>query len=132
MGKFTVIYDDGTEFSGDPFKHEWSKIDDTKKIIKLEYTVGNYCVVMEGYKQYNHTIEYIALDKKRISKIILMGRTDGDTGIIVLDIIKNRIGQCKRRCYEEYGKQVLHGWQEGELSTPKSILQKIVRDKKIK
>ena len=127
MDKFTVFYTDGTQFSGEPFKRDWSKIDSTKQIIKLEYMLGNACIIMEGYKQYNHLIEHIAIagKKDRIEKIYLMGRTDGDTEIIILALREGKIYKQSKPCYQEYGKQLLAGWQKGKLDNPKSTFKQI-------
>ena len=125
MNKFTVFYDDGTNFSGDPFKSEWKKIDVTRQIIKLEYILSNFCVVMEGYRQYNHLLEYIAMGQKSISRILLMGRTFDNTEIIVFNLKTNKIYKEIKPLYREYGDQILNGWQKGMLMTPKSTFKKI-------
>lgn len=125
MNKFIVTYEDNTQFAGDPFKSEWMKIDSTKIIIKFEYVLNNLYIAMEGYKSYNHLIEYIALGNKGIHKIFLMGRTEGDTEVIVLDIKNNKIYKDFKPCYREYGQQILNGWQEGKLTTPKSLFKRL-------
>ena len=125
MDKFTVFYADGTNFSGDPFKSEWMSIDVTKQIIKLEYVLGNSCVVMEGYRMYNHLLECVGLGQKGITRILLMGRTNDNTEIIVIDLKKNKIYKEFKPLYQEYGNQILNGWQKGMLTTPKSTMKKI-------
>lgn len=125
MDKFTVFYDDESHFSGNPLKRDWNKIDSTKKIIKLEYNLGNILIIMEGYKQYNHTKERLGMGRNGIGRILLMGRTNGDTEIIIIDLIKKKIGKQLKPCYEEYGKQILAGWQEGKLNNPKSTFKKL-------
>lgn len=125
MNKFTVTFSDETQFSGDPLNSEWKKIDDTKQITKLEYVLGNICVIMKGYKQYNHTYECVGLGQKGILKILLMGRTNGETEIIVLDMKQKKIYKDFKPCYREYGNQILDGWMEGLLTTPKSTFKKI-------
>ena len=125
MNKFTVFYDDGTNFSGDPFKSEWNNINVTKQIIKLEYVLGNSCVILEGYKQYNHLLEYVGLGQKGITRILLMGRTNDNTEIIVIDLKQNKIYKDFKPIYQEYGKQILNGWQKGMLMIPKSTMKKI-------
>jgi len=126
MNKFTVFYNDGTNFSGNPLKSEWKKIDDTKQIIKLEYILDKICITMEGYKQFNHLLECVAFGQKGIQKIFLMGRTNEQTEIIILDLKLNKIYKDFKPCYREYGEQILDGWQEGLLSTPKSSFKKII------
>ena len=125
MNKFIVTYEDNTQFSGDPLKSEWKKIDETKKITKLEYLLDKIYIVMEGYKQYNHLLECAGLGQKGILRILLMGRTDEQTEIIVLDLKQNKIYKDFKPCYREYGEQILVGWQRGLLTTPKSIFKKI-------
>jgi hypothetical protein len=125
MNKFTVFYADTTEFSGDPFNSEWKKIDDTKQIIKVQYVCGNSCIIMEGYEEYNHTLECIGLGQKGIARILLMGRTSGETEIVVLDIRQHKIYKDFKPRYREYGSQILDGWQQGKLTTPKCFFKKL-------
>jgi len=91
MNKFTILYDDNTTFSGNPLKRDWMKIDQTKKILKLEYVLNKTLIVLEGYKQYNHLLEFVALGQKGIQRILLMGRKNDDTDIIIIDLRKNKI-----------------------------------------
>lgn len=125
MNKFTVFYEDGTNFSGNPLKSEWKKIDVTKKIIKLEYFAGDFCITMEGFRQYNHLLECVGFGNKGITKILLMGRTFEQTEIVVLDLQRHKIYKDFKPLYREYGEQILDGWQKGMLTTPKSSLKKI-------
>lgn len=125
MNKFIVTYEDNTQFSGNPLESEWKNIDQNKKIFKLEYILDKIYILLEGYKQYNHLIEYIALGQKGINKIFLMGRTNEETEIIVLDIRQNKIYKDFKPCYREYENQILSGWQDGILSIPKSTFKRI-------
>jgi hypothetical protein len=125
MNKFTVFYNDKTQFSGDPINKDWIKVDDTKQITKLQYSLGNKCIVMEGFKQYNHLIEYVALGVKRIQKILLMGRKSNVTIIIIFDLQNSRIYKLNKAHGEEYGKQILAGWKNGILDNPKAYFKEI-------
>ena len=125
MNQFTVFYNDDTQFTGDPFKSDWKKLDDTKQIIKLEYMLGNFCIVMQGFKQYNHLLECVALGVKKITKVLLMGRQEGDTLIIVFDLKSNKIYKQSKPYGEEYGKQILSGWYAGILNEPKAYFKQI-------
>lgn len=125
MNKFTVFYDDGTNFSGDPFKSEWNNIDVARQIIKLEYIYGNFCIIMEGYRMYNHLLECVGLGQKGITRILLMGRTNDNTEIIVIDLKYNKIYKEFKPLYQEYGKQILNGWQKGMMMKPKSTFKKM-------
>lgn len=118
MNKFIVYYEDGTQFSGNPLKHDWYKIDETLKIIKFEYFFGKIGIVMEGFRQYNHLLEYHELGGKKLRRILLMGRTHDQTDIIVLDLKFNKVYKEVKPIYREYGKQILNGWQKGMLTTP--------------
>ena len=124
MNKFTVLYTDGSQFSGDPLKRDWNLIDDTKQIAKLQYILGNQCLIMEGFKQYNHFKEKVGLQVKGMTKILLMGRREKDTLIITFDLINNKIFQKMAIHGEEYGKQILSGWQQGILNNPKAYFKK--------
>ncbi len=124
MNKFTVVYTDKTEFSGDPFNHDWNKMPVTKQISKLVYLLGNQIIVMSGFKEYNHCIEKLGLQAKGISKILLMGRREKDTLIITFDLMKNKIFQKMSVHGKEYGVQILAGWKEGKLNKPKAYLKK--------
>lgn len=121
MNKFTVFYSDGTNFSGNPLQRDWDKIDVVKQIIKLEYLYDKVSIVMEGYKQYNHLKEMHGMSRTGLAKIMLMGRTNNNTEIIVLDLKKNKIYKEFKPIYQEYGKQILRGWQKGMLMIPKSM-----------
>ncbi len=125
MNKFTVFYNDGTQFSGDPMKHDWNLIDDTKQIIKLQYLYGNSCVIMENYGQYNHFKELLGLSRKGIARILLMGRKEDTTDIIIFDLKNKKIYKEEKPLYQEWGIQILAGWQRGLLNNPKSYFKKI-------
>ena len=125
MNKFTITYEDNTQFNGDPLKGDWKNIDDTKVIIKLEYLIDKIYISMEGYSQYAHFKECVGMGQKGINKILLMGRTNEETEIIVLDLKQNKIYKDFKPKYREYGNQVLAYWQEGKLTTPKSTFRKI-------
>ena len=125
MNQFTVLYSDGTHFSGDPLKSEWKNIDESKQIIKLQYILGNHCVVMEGYSQYNHTLECVGLGAKGVTRILLMGRKEEETEIVVFDLIKKNLYKEVKPKYQEYGNQILDGWQEGLINNPKSYFKKV-------
>jgi len=80
---------------------------------------------MEGYRQYNHCIEYATMGRKGIQKILLMGRTHDVTEIIVLDLKQNKVYKDYKPIYREYGQQILNGWQKGMLTTPRAIFKKL-------
>lgn len=125
MNRFKILYTDNTEFQGDPLQKDWVKIDDTKQIAKLEYVLGNSCILMEGFKEYNHLKECLGLQMQGYSKILLMGRSDGNTVIIVFDLQKQNIYQMEKPYGEEYGKQILRGWQKGKLNNPSVKFKKL-------
>ncbi len=125
MNKFKVLYTDGTEFEGDPFEGDWKKLDDTKQIVKLEYVLGNSCIIMEGFKEYNHCKERLGLQVKGYSKVILMGRGEGNSLLIIFDLLENKIYKVEKPYGEEYGKQILDGWQEGQLVKPTVRFKKL-------
>lgn len=125
MNKLTIFYNDGTYFSGDPFNKDWVKVDDTKQITKFEYLLGNKCIIMSGFKQYNHLIEYVALGTKRVQKILLMGRKEDITVIIIFDLQNGKIYKLNKPYGEEYGKQILAGWKNGILNNPKVFFKEI-------
>jgi len=125
MNKFTITYTDSTEFEGDPFVSDWLKVDDTKQIAKLEYVLGNSCIIMEGFKQYNHCKERLGLQVKGYSKVILMGRTEGNSLLIIFDLLNNKIYKVEKPYGEEYGKQILDGWQKGQLTKPTVRFKKL-------
>ena len=130
MNKFIVTYTDGSIFEGDSFAGDWLKIDDTKQIVQLEYILGNSCIIMSGFKQYNHCKERLGLQVKGYSKVILMGRTEGNSLLITFDLLENKIYKVEKPYGEEYGKQILDGWQEGELTTPQVRFKKLDNIKK--
>lgn len=125
MNKFTVFYESGTKFEGNPLEHDWYKIDESKKIIKLEYFFNNIGVKMEGYREYNHCLEYTSMGAKGLQRILLMGRTNGETAIVVLDFVKNKVYKDYKPVYREYGDQILNGWQKGKLDNPKASFKKV-------
>lgn len=125
MNKFTVLYEDNTTFSGDPFKGDWNKIDVTKKILKLEYLINNVIIVLEGYRQYNHLLECSGLGRKNINRIFLMGRTFDDTDVVIIDKKIKQIYKEKKPLYREYGQQILAGWQKGMMRTPKCYFDRL-------
>ena len=128
MNKFIVTYKDGTNFQGDPLKSEWKLIDYTKKITKLEYFLDKICICMEGYAEYAHFKECLGLGQKGINRILLMGRTNEETEIVVIDLKQNKIYKDFKPKYREYGDQVLAYWQQGVLTTPKITIKKNGRE----
>lgn len=125
MSKFKILYTDGTEFQGDPFIGDWKKIDNTKQIAKLQYVLGNSCIIMSGFKEYNHCKERLGFQVKTYTRVILMGRTEGKSILIIFDLINNKIYKIEKPYGEEYGKQILDGWQEGKLDKPQINFKKL-------
>ncbi len=125
MKKFTVHYEDGTKFEGEPLKHDWYKIDETKIIVKLEYVFDKVGILMEGYKEYNHLLEFSQMGSKGLQRVLLMGRTNEESEIVVLDFARNNCHRDYKPAYREYGDQILNGWQRGKLGTPRSAFRKV-------
>jgi len=124
MNKFTVFYSDDSKFEGDPFRKDWIKIDDTKQIVKVEYLLGKSCVMMQGYSEYNHNKEHFGLSRKGIMRILLMGRKENKSDIIILNLVEKTITKKITPLFQEYGNQILTGWKTGILNNPKSYLKK--------
>jgi|SRR3972149_5807686 len=125
MNNFIIEYTDGTQFQGNPLESDWVKIDASKSIKKLTYTFGNSGVILEGYSEYNHLLECVALGQKGITAILLMGRMEDKTEIIIFDLKRNQLYKKITTKYEEYGNQILNGWQKGELNNPRAYFKKI-------
>jgi len=120
MEGFKLYFEDGTSFEGKSIpKSDW-RIAPEKKIIKMEYTMGNQTKVLEGYKQYNHLVENCAVlgAGVAIRAVLLMGRTEGQTTIITFDIQHKKVFIEHKEYGEEYGKQILAGWKDGILKEP--------------
>ncbi len=130
MNKFTILYTDGTTMVGDPFNGDWNNVDDTKQIVKLEYILGNSCITMEGFKQYNHCKERLGMQVSGYKQVILMGRTKGNSLLIIFDLQNNRIYKLEKPFGEEWGKQILAGWREGKLDNPQVRFKKLDNLKK--
>ncbi len=125
MNKFLITYIDGTTFEGDPFIGDWLKVDNTKQIAKFEYVLGNSCIIMEGFKEYNHFKERLGMQVQGYSKVILMGRTEGNSLLIIFDLQTNKLYKVEKPFGEEWGKQILAGWQDGKLTTPQVRFKKL-------
>ncbi len=132
MNGFKILYTDGTEAEGDSFKGDWKQLNVTKQIAKLQYVLGNSCVVMEGFKEYNHLKERVGLQVKGYTKVLLMGRTNGNSLVIIFDLIKKNILKIEKPYGEEWGKQILDGWQEGQLTKPTVRFKKLENQEKEK
>ncbi len=120
MDGFKLYFEDETSFSGKTIpKPDWNKAPD-KKIVKMEYTLGNQIRVLQGYKQYNHLYENYAVLGAGVSirAVYIMGRTDDKTLIITYDIQNKKVLISHANYGEEYGKQILSGWKEGLLDNP--------------
>jgi len=120
MNGFKLYFEDGTSFMGQSIpKSDWSKAPE-KKIIKMEYTLGNQTRVLQGYKQYNHLIENYAILGAGVSirAVYLMARRKTTTLIITFDIQNKRVFIRHVKYGNEYGKQILSGWKEGLLNNP--------------
>ena len=125
---FKILYTDGTEVEGDSFEGDWKQLNVTKEIAKLQYVLGNSCVVMEGFKEYNHLKECVGLQVKGYTKVILMGRTNGKSLVIIFDLINNKIVKLEKPYGEEFGKQVLDGWRKGKLDNPRANIKNLNKD----
>ena len=125
MNKFLITYIDGTTFEGDPFIGDWLKVDNTKQIAKFEYVLGNSCIIMEGFKEYNHFKERLGMQVQGYSKVILMGRTEGNSLLIIFDLQTNKLYKVEKPFGEEWGKQILAGWCDGKLTIPQVRFKKI-------
>jgi len=62
---------------------------------------------------------------KGLQRILLMGRSNGETEIVVLDFVKNKVYKDYKPVYREYGDQILNGWQKGKLDNPKASFKKV-------
>lgn len=125
--EFFIDYDKPTDClsHGNGFCGDWTKVDDNNKILRLTYVFGDIKVVMSGYKEYNHLLEYIALGVKGVTKIMLMGRDSEKTTIITFDLKTKKISKDIRYHGKEYGNQILSGWKNGELNTPETKVERI-------
>lgn len=119
MNKFVVYYKDGSSFQGNPFQTDWKKVDPDKIVTKFEYYMPKFKITMEGYKQYNHLLECVGFGKTNINKIMLMGRKNEYTDIVIIDLKRNIVSQGERSYGKEYGNQILDGWVNGELNDPR-------------
>ena len=77
---------------------------------------------MQGFKEYNHGKERLGLQVKGYGKIILFGRTDNNSLLIIFDLLKNEICKMIKPYGQEYGKQIIAGWQRGKLNNPEAFI----------
>lgn len=116
---FRVYFKDGTIFYGNSFQGDWKRVDITKQIVSFYYVLGNKKVLMDGYKEYNHKIEKVSFQRSGITKILLMGRKENYSDIIMFDVKNMKICVKRTPIGSEYNGQILSDWKKGELDDPK-------------
>ena len=122
MKEFKVLFDDNTVFIGKQLEGDWRKIPEDKKIIRLEYILGNHKIILTGYKQYNHLIEQVSFVVQKITNIFLMAREESRTFIITFNIKNKKITKRYVPIGKEYNNQILAGWKDGRYNQPKAYM----------
>jgi len=112
---YKITYeDDTTFFGGQPNNSKWNEMPD-KKIISIDYQIGNKRLVMKNYDGYNHQIEQAQTFGRGqfLTKIILMGKEYDRVTKIVFDIKNHTVV----REYSVLGREIngglSTGWKKG-------------------
>jgi len=118
---FKLTYEDGSDFNGKSIDGSWNKAPNGK-LSKLEYQYTySKRLLLQGYKEYNHLVEKIAVIGKKepiISRIFIMGRGEAYTDIFIIDLRTRNVTKTQSPIGQEYNGQVINGWKEGLLNNP--------------
>lgn len=120
---FTVHYNDKSEFQGNQFDGDWNLVDD-KPIEKIKYVISNEIYYIEGYKQYTHQFEKMAIIGKSntiISAAIIVCREENKAIHLRFDFRKKKFLKTFTKLGLEYVQPIwdkegnLTGWTEGQM-----------------
>jgi len=112
---YKVTFEDDTIFEGgSPTESKWNDMP-KKRIKKLEYTIGNQTILMEGYEAYNHATErhYKVSKGVEIKILWLMVKKENDIMIIKYDLRTRRIDYDVAEWGKEWRGKPTSGWKLG-------------------
>lgn len=115
---YSIYFEDNTVFQGGTIEDsKWNDIPLDKSIIRVEYTINEHKVVLEGYEAYNHIVEktFIVNQGCRANKLILMVKKDQDVMLIVYDLVKQSFKPDLKIFGKEYNNKPVKGWKRGVL-----------------
>lgn len=120
---FKLTYVDGDTFTGQLLKgNDWVRSPE-KKIVKLEYVLGNKKLTFEGFKQYVQVYEQVVFQSYGITQALVIGRTENYSLIFTFNFKTKQVTREKVMIGQEYRGMILSGWKEGELTIPKYRLE---------
>lgn len=119
---YKIIFEDNTVFEGsNPQDSKWSEIEN-KPIKAMEYNLTPFLkYVFTNFESYNHIVEHmngINSNVKRISKVIVMGRSHNRIYQVMFDD-KGNVYRLVVKNGEEYSPIIklidgkFAGWQDG-------------------
>jgi hypothetical protein len=114
---YVVFFEDGSHIvDRNPFVGGRWKMIPNKKIVRMDYIIGNTKFTLDGYEGYNHFYyrEGILQVNSKITQFGMMGVYQGAVQILEFDIKQNKVGL--RKCnfgQEGYKSKPLSGWREG-------------------
>lgn len=123
---FNITFNDNSCFLGESFNSDWLKVPELP-IQRLIFSFGGLRLTLNGYEEYNHLIENIALMGKRniVSKILIIGRKHNDAYIFEFDLRNKKFQKNVLPIGQEYNNMILKGWKKGISTEPKYLIEKI-------
>ena len=110
----TLFYADDTFFTGQSLNGDWKKAPE-KPIKEMVYVLGEKTIKLTGFKEYNHCVEIIhtITKQKSIARILLMGRNEKTSDLIVIDLKQKKVFKQTVLHGKEYNGMIITGWKEG-------------------
>ena len=112
---YKITFEDNTVFyGGQPQNSKWNEIPD-KKIIQIDYQLGNKRIIMKDYDGYNHIVKHAQIFNhgQCIYQIILMGKENDKVTKIVFDIKKHTVVREYSVLGREINGALSTGWKKG-------------------
>jgi hypothetical protein len=115
---YKITFADGEFFlGGPPQDSKWANMPN-KPIRRIEYYIDRVSFCLEGYENYNHIIERVALleqSKEHITKIFIMGRQGNYVFEAIYDLTFAKFFTRTTKYGEEYKNKPTLGWKVGIL-----------------
>lgn len=104
---------------GSPNDSRWVQIPDIP-IVKLEYTLAQKTMVMEGFEAYNHVIEiptFLFHKGGFISKVAVMAKMKNKVYVITYNFMKRIVTNETKEFGTEWNGGASKGWKAGVPKT---------------
>jgi hypothetical protein len=114
---YTIYFEDGQVWQGGSIENSnWNDMPN-KLIKRIDYSILDKHFSMEGFEAYNHIVERVQFvlnaNKPKISKVILMGLTNGEVYKLIFNLNTMQITEEISYYGKEYYNKATTGWKSG-------------------